>query len=248
MMNNFSPDSHSHNAPVNDPAANPAAEDGAVLVSRPISVPHFMDSLLSLGEEMVMQVGPAKDWHTEDLKAKVDLALPGTNNKNIDGKRDSLALKEKFDKIFYTGRKFASYWQLYQAVNYLASHWSFITSNTGGAIKCYFAKYHTGQLEWKKSKVLAHKKQDVPTPLKEVIDCPFQICYGVSRLRLEENKHHALRTVHIQKKTYCLHTCDLTHANQIISLGTSSKLQPDLGGCKALFDAIYWHPPHPSRS
>jgi hypothetical protein len=125
MMNiNFSPYSHPHNALVNDRGANPATEDGAVPVSRPISVPLFMDSLLSLGEEMVMQVGLTKDWITKDLKAELDLTLPGTNNENIDGKRDPLALKEKFGKIFYTGTNFMSYWQLHQAVNHLASYMS----------------------------------------------------------------------------------------------------------------------------
>ena len=53
---------------------------------------------------MVMQVSLTKDWITEDLKAELDLTLPETNDKNIDGKRDPLALKEKFGKIFYTGR------------------------------------------------------------------------------------------------------------------------------------------------
>jgi hypothetical protein len=202
-----------------------------------LHVPDFMESLFMLDKDKLDQQCPKMDWITDDLKEELKSAFPGDNDVSAEGTRDANALKAKFDRIFYPGRNFATYYQLHQAIDYVSKDWGFVTSHTNGTIKCSFGKYKNKNEE-RSARVPEEKRRKAESSLTEKVDCTFLVMYGVCCRKDQDGIKRSIRMVTVQKRTSCLHTCDLTPSSHRLALGKSGKLVPDLSECKHIVTVL----------
>jgi hypothetical protein len=210
-------------------------------------MPDFMESLLTLDKDKLDKQCPKMDWITDDLKEELKSALPDDNDVSPEGRRDANALKAKFDRIFYPGRNFATYYQLHQAIDYVSKEWGFVTSHTNGTIKCSFGKYKNKNEE-RSARVLEEKCRKAESSLTEKVDCPFLVAYGVCHRKDQDGIKRNIQMVTVQKRTSCLHTCDLTPSSHHIALGKSGKLVPDLSECKHIVQVLQDDPTVKNRT
>jgi hypothetical protein len=74
--------------------------------------------------------------------------------------------------------------------------------------------------------------------LTEKVDCTFLVAYGVCCRKDQDGIERSIRMVTVQKRTFCLHTCDLTPSSHRLALGKSGKLVPDLSECKHIVTVL----------
>jgi hypothetical protein len=131
----------------------------------PVSWPDFKDDIRSMTQEELSLL----DWMTEDLRNEVLQHHPKKKDINQDSNdRDKTVMVAQTEKMFPSGRLFASVEQLKQAAKLFGENWGFMTNYTSHSIRCSYNRDLS-----KKG-----KNKNLNPTLKDSVDCKF--CLKIS--------------------------------------------------------------------
>ena len=189
--------------------------------------------------EAINQQWLQEEWLTSDLVK--ELSDIGPTAEDIDetkhNKRNSAAFKEAWAKVFFPGRVFASYLQLYQAVQFVGKLWAFKPTRPGKKICCAFSPsiHKRERLHPNPAK----RRKSYGTP-KNTYQCPFSISYTLLHRRQNLGKDIFYKVkiteVHLE------HSCGLTTETYRVAIKHSGANNIHLSGFQFLIDQVRKNP------
>jgi hypothetical protein len=202
-------------------------------MNKPICLPHFLnDSTVDLVSV------PDLDWLTDELQKEIMGHYPlATDINGGDNRRCKASFEKHALELFPSGRRFASYVQLREAVELFLKAWGASGSHGSSRISCFYGKASKSQAT---SVVLPDKQRVRGASLKEQ-QCPFKIRYSFQGKIGPEKKHNIYYHVKITSVDYN-HTCELAPESLRLALKSSCKLIPDLTGLQDVISILREHP------
>jgi len=178
-----------------------------------------------------------KDFLTEDLMVEISNHFPEAADIGDEGVRSKDSFMTHASELFPSGRLFANYVQLREAVDMFQKAWGASVSHGSSRMCCYYGK----PSKKPRVSVVEPDKQRIRIPsLKERL-CPFKIQYSIQGMRGPDKKHRMHYQVKITTVDYD-HTCELSPASCRLALKGSGKLIPDLAGLQDVLSILREHP------
>jgi hypothetical protein len=179
----------------------------------------------------------AKDFLTEQLRGEITSHFPVADDIGVDGVRSLESFEKHASELFPSGRIFANYVQLREAVLMFQKAWGASVSHGSSRMCCYYGKPSRKP----RVSVCEPDKQRTRLPsLKERL-CPFKIQYSIQGMVGPNKKNRIHYRVKITTVDY-EHTCELSPTSCRLALKGSGKLIPDLAGLQDVLSILREHP------
>ena len=197
-----------------------------------VSFPTFMND-----PDIDLSTIAGPDFLTEDLRVEISSHFPGSDDIGDEGVRSKDSFEKHARDLFPSGRLFANYVQLREAVIMFQKAWGASVSHGSSRMSCYYGK----PSKKPRVSVCEPDKQRIRVPsLKERL-CPFKIQYSIQGMSGPNKKPRIHFVVKITTVDY-EHTCELSPASCRLALKGSGKLIPDLAGLQDVLSILREHP------
>jgi hypothetical protein len=198
-----------------------------------LSIPTFMND-----PDIDLSTIEAKAFLTEDLCVEITSHFPVSEDIGVDGVRSKDSFEAHASELFPSGRLFANYVQLREAVDMFQKAWGASVSHGSSRMSCYYGKASRKP----RTSVCEPDKQRARAPsLKETL-CPFKIQYSIQGMRRGPDKkdrmHYMVKITTVDYE----HTCELSPSSCRLALKGSGKLIPDLAGLQDVLSILREHP------
>ncbi len=181
-----------------------------------------------------------KNWLTKGLLDEIAASFPRSSDIGVGtGSRDKTCFEENCQKLFPTGRIFASNKQVEQAACRFLEAWAIHAVHDGKKIMCH---YGVSSRKKRPSQVAPGlTPREMPTTRKEETKCPFRIHYSWVDYAGSNKKpgifyRAKITTLHLA------HTCQMNPQEHRIAIQKSGHLEVDVYGMKDILSLMQEKP------